>query len=471
MNFEHIPELDSTLKLVPAAQCAEKSVYSKGGASEGGRNDANFHEAVRVRRAGGGADAVLDAVQVLNQKHSPPQSDAEVVGIVDRVLANVEAGNRAGGGSEAVPAFVGGILTAEEALADEIPDALIEGLAHPHSISTFTGASKTGKSILVTQLTMGVATGTAVLGFATRRARVLYISLEMTAALMIDRMKAIERDTGTPLPDLERDFLLWAPTAKKLAALDLLRESAREKLRDVIREFDVQLVVLDTLYRFALGADPNSNAEMQPLFADISDIAQKTGAAIIVIDHAGKGQHEGPVSHSAIGASIKGGASRTIVALKREGNGWTMNVESHFGNWDSAITYTRPTRDDGSKGFGCVRSSPAEVRGIDLEAVRRVFHRHGEREGAGDPLIIPSQRKLITALQKEGLLDSESLEAGQKAASAVESTYGCDHAADSSIRNKYPVWVKRGGGRGRATQYHWIEAIYREVTGVTGVTG
>lgn len=365
-----------------------------------------------------------------------------------------------------VPAFAGGPLSATEIGADELPKSLIEGLVHRHSLTTVTGASKAGKSVAVTQAAMAIASGAAFLGLGTRRARVLYISLEMTAALMRERIMSISADTGIPMPDFEKWFRLWAPTGTDIAALDLLREEGRDYLVEVIEREGIKVVVLDTLYKFALGANPNENAEMQPLFSNISDIAQKTGAAIIIIDHAGKGQQGGPVSHSAIGASIKGGASRTIAAIRREGDGWSIDVESHFGNWDAPIAYARPVRDDGVKGFGCTRTSAAEARGINLEAVRRVFHNHAE----GDPLVFVTQKKLIEALKAERLVDGDSLDAGQRVVGAIVSSYGFDREGEDRILGKYPIWITRGGP-GKATRYEWNEFVYQRISEVTGVTG
>jgi hypothetical protein len=119
----------------------------------------------------------------------------------------------------------------------------------------------------------------------------------------------------------------------------------------------------------------------------------------------GKGEHLGPVSHSALGASVKGGAARVVAALKRtskeDGGRWELNVESHFGSWDEALHFERPLLKDGTRGGGCVLCTASEAHGLDESTVRRAFVRYGERV-EGRP-VIGSKRKLREALQTEKL--------------------------------------------------------------------
>ena len=123
--------------------------------------------------------------------------------------------------------------------------------------------------------------------------------------------------------------------------MDLGTEAGCQHLRSLIEETGAGLVILDTLYRFLPGCDPVDNAEMGLVFGRLNDLAQSTGAALLILDHMGKGEQVGPVSHSALGASVKGGAARVIAALKRtskeDGGRWEVNVESHFGSWDEPL--------------------------------------------------------------------------------------------------------------------------------------
>ena len=220
------------------------------------------------------------------------------------------------------------------------------------------------------------------------------------------RMEGIHRDIGLPMPGISSIFNLIAPTMEQVPSLNLAVESGLTYLKDAIAETGADLVVLDTLYKFLPGCDPNSNAEMGPVFARIGDLAQSTGASILMLDHVAKGEHLGPVSHSAVGAQIKGGAARVIIGLKRmdRGNGghWVLDVDSHFGSWDEPLHYTRPRLDDGSYGEGCVLCDAATAFSINLDGVQRLFETHGERDDEGR-LVFTSKRKLTDALNKAGL--------------------------------------------------------------------
>jgi hypothetical protein len=107
-----------------------------------------------------------------------------------------------------------------------------------------------------------------------------------------------------------------------------------------------------------------------------------------------------------VGAQVKGGAARVIIALKRtdRGNGghWMLDVDSHFGSWDEPLHYTRPRLDDGSYGGGCVLCDAAAAFQITLGDVQRLFQQYGERDDEGRP-VFASKRQLTDALNKAGL--------------------------------------------------------------------
>ena len=80
--------------------------------------------------------------------------------------------------------------------------------------------------------------------------------------------------------------------------LDLGSPAGIVALKDLIAQSRAELVILDTLYRFLPGKDPLSNSEMGEVFASLNEVAQSTGAALLILDHVAKGEHLGPISHS-----------------------------------------------------------------------------------------------------------------------------------------------------------------------------
>jgi hypothetical protein len=348
-----------------------------------------------MRKRGMSSDAISAALFADNQKRcAPPLPKKEVLRIARSVgeYEPIDLRPR--------------LLTAEEFANDLAPEEIVEGLIYRASPHLLTGASKSGKSWLAYQLALAVQAGEPFLGLDVTRAKVLLISLEMSAGMLRKRMEGIHQDIGLPTPDIPDSFNLIAPTMDQIPSLNLGRESGLSYLKDDIARTGADLVVLDTLYKFLPGYDPNCNAEMGPVFARLGDLAQSTGAAIVMLDHVAKGQQLGPVSQSALGAQIKGGAVRVIIGLKqtdrRNGGHWILDVESHFGSWDEPLHYTRPRLDDGSYGGGCVLVDAAAAFQITLGAVQRLFETHGERDDLGR-LVFTSKRKLTEALNKAGL--------------------------------------------------------------------
>ena len=292
------------------------------------------------------------------------------------------------------------LLTPLEWVSDVAPKAIVALLIYFASTHLLTGASKAGKTWWVLHLIMSILGGGLFLGLKTMRVPVLLISLELSAGMLRSRMEEVARDTGVAMPDIDEMFHVVAPTASYVPHLDLGTEQGATHLKDLISQIGAQIVILDTLYRFLPGKDPSSNADMGEVFGRLNDVAQSTGAALLLVDHVAKGEQLGPVSHSGIGAQVKGGASRVIIGLKRtskDGGGrWSVDVESHFGSWDEPLHYERPTREDGTRGGGCVLCTASEAHGLSEQAVHDLFAQ-GELDDRGRRFF-SSKRKLIDAL-------------------------------------------------------------------------
>jgi hypothetical protein len=293
------------------------------------------------------------------------------------------------------------VLTPEEFEADVAPPAIVDTMIYAASTHAQTGASKAGKTWAALQLAMAVAAGKPFLGLEVVAAPVLYLSLELSAGMLRGRMREIEAGTGVSRPTIGDMFHVVAPTAGYVPSLDIGKDEGAADLERLIRETGTRLAVLDTLYRFIPGTDPIDNGEMGVIYGRLNDLAQRTGAALLILDHVGKGEQLGPVSHSALGASVKGGAARVVIALRRtsreDGGRWQLDVESHFGSWEEPLYYERPRLPDGTRGGGCVLCTASEAHGIRFETLRRLFIDHGDRDDAGHPFFA-SKRKLREAL-------------------------------------------------------------------------
>lgn len=345
------------------------------------------------------------------------------------------------------------LLTAEEFETDLAPDAIVAGLVYEASTILVTGASKTGKTWWALQLAQSVVAGREFLGLEAQPMPALLCSLELSAGMVRERMKAISSAIGLPMPRVGEALHVVAPTAAYVPQIDLSSEQGRSTLRELLATTGARLVVLDTLYRFLPGVDPNDNGEMGAVFGALNDLAQETGAAVLIIDHVGKGDRAGPVSHSALGASVKGGAARVIAALKRtskdDGGKWELDVESHFGSWDEPIHFERPVIDDqGTRGGGCVLCTATQARGLDEATVHRVFRKHGIPDASGRS-VIASKRKLVAALEAEDLCSGNAH--GEDLVGAILRDYCRPEGAIWG--DDRPIFTKDGPNR--ATVFTW----------------
>lgn len=352
--------------------------------------------------------------------------------------------------------FFARILTPDEFERDEPPSEFVETLIYSASLHNLVGGSKVGKSFLAMQLAMCIGTGTRFLGLAVKGARVLYVSLEMSAAMVRERMRAISKDTGIPFPVIGEDVTVVAPTGRNASPqIDLRTDAGRAGLRRLVEESRADVVVLDTLYCFAPGANHSGGEEMAPLFQSLSADAKQTGAAYISLDHVSKGEasgeYGGPVSHSAVGSVFKGGACNVIAKLSRTGPAWALNVESHFGSWDKPLHYTRPDL-DGKPGAGAIATTATKARGVSIERVCELFAEHGERSDEIPQPHFSSRRSLESALIKAGWTTNKG-EAG-----ALADSISREHAADANAgdlrKAGKPILLHKGGKR-NATLYVW----------------
>jgi len=375
---------------------------------------------------------------------------------VDPAKRLAEVFNEAASAPPSREGFNARILTATEFEADVLPTAYIEGFVYERSLHNVVGGSKVGKSILLTQAAMCIATGNDFLGLRTRKARVLFVNLEMGAALVRERINSIHRDTDLPIPAIDRELFVVAPTKDgEPPEIDVRTEAGREGLLALIEVCRAEVVILDTLYCFCPGADPSDNGEMGRVFRNLSMGCRRADAAFICLDHVSKaessGETGGPVSHSALGAVLKGGACNVIAKLSKSGPAWTLAVDSHFGSWEEPLYYQRPSTPAGS-GWGAVPTTLTRSRGIDIEKVQDLFNKHGQETTEEPRKHFPSLRTLKAAIVAAGWTSNQAR--AETLARSVERLYAVRHDAPAVKAGGTPILIYDGPRK--AKQYVWI---------------
>lgn len=183
-------------------------------------------------------------------------------------------------------------------------DFVLPGLT-AGSVGTVVGAGGVGKTMLLTQLGVAVATGSPVfdnqLSPRSAPARVVLIAAEESSDILRIRLHAIkrwidlqrEKSSGATVA-IESEFtalleknLLLVPAAGQSVAL--VSNGATTEFFETLCQFcfGARLIIIDPLRRLHDG-DENSSSAMTHIVQTLEALAKRTRAAVIVAHHIGK---------------------------------------------------------------------------------------------------------------------------------------------------------------------------------------
>ena len=172
---------------------------------------------------------------------------------------------------------------ADALLADQItkPSEIIEGVLHSGTKAVLASGSKVGKTWILLDLAIAVATGTPFLKFKTQKQKVLFINFEIRREFIRDRLKKIqEKNNQMDLTNLG----LWnlrGQTTDFEALTEAIIERAGQK--------KYALIILDPIYKAMIGKSENTTSSVGALCSQIERIVEATGAAVIFAHHYTKG--------------------------------------------------------------------------------------------------------------------------------------------------------------------------------------
>ena len=198
----------------------------------------------------------------------------------------------------------------DDLLADTIPPPrpIVEGLLH-EGMLLFGGKSKRGKSWLMLDLALAVATGSPVWQhFPTCEPQpVLYLALEDGRGRIQRRLRAIQ-------PGIQ--------TTGKLQLLydfPLLNDGGIERLRHYIETWHYRLVILDVLARVepaAKGTSDKTYHEIYRMFAPLQDLHRRHPFCLAMLTHLRKAEAE-DIFDTLHGSVAYQGAQDTLWVLER----------------------------------------------------------------------------------------------------------------------------------------------------------
>ncbi|MDR1184792.1 MAG: AAA family ATPase [Coriobacteriales bacterium] len=277
-DFLNPDEIFAAPSPTPSAKAIKKpSASSDGAIPEGKRNEIMFRQASSDRSKGRPLAAALAAAKITNAEQcEPPLSESEVETIVNGVYTRYP-------GTTGSNVESWGTLTDQATITEPpaLPPFLVKGLLHQGEKMLLTGRAKAGKSLLLSQLALCVATGAEWLGMPCEKTPVLYVLFEGASVFNTDRFFRL------------KDQMNMATEEGMLITLDLAGENYRlatftDMLKARVRGRSFGLVIIDPLYMLN-GGDENSAEHIRKLFYEIDRIAKHFNASVISCHHQTKG--------------------------------------------------------------------------------------------------------------------------------------------------------------------------------------
>ena len=176
------------------------------------------------------------------------------------------------------------IVPALDFLADRIqePPQVIHGVIRAGQVGMMAASSKAGKSWALLSLAYSVANGTEWLDWQTTKGRVLYINAELPAYDLQARLDTIS-STKQHGPELIDVWHLRGQGRAIKALIPAILE-AQDKNGN-----PYSLIIPDPLYCFGEGRDENDNAEQAKTMGELSELAERSTAAVFAAHHFSKG--------------------------------------------------------------------------------------------------------------------------------------------------------------------------------------
>lgn len=173
---------------------------------------------------------------------------------------------------------------------------------------------KVGKTTLARNLALAIAQqGGSFLNRSTQHGPVIYLALEEKRSEVKKHFRAMGA-TG------EEEIYIFAASAP-VDALKQIRAVAEEK-RPV-------LIIIDPLFRFTRIKDGNDYAQVTAALEPLLVLARETGAHVLTVHHAGKGNREG--GDAILGSTAIFAAVDTALIMKRSDRYRTLSSQQRYG--------------------------------------------------------------------------------------------------------------------------------------------
>ena len=201
---------------------------------------------------------------------------------------------------------------------------LIHGFLRRGETMNIIAPPKTGKSWLVTDLALSVATGTPWFGFPCEKGKVLIIDNELHPETSANRIPKVVMARGVELKKVQNEIYVDNQRGRLGNIEDLANQI------ETLKPYGFKLIIIDAFYRaMPKGTDENDNGTVAGIYNLIDKYAAALDCAFVLIHHTSKGnQSLKSVTDVGAGAGSQSRASDTHVILRRHKEQGCVVMES-----------------------------------------------------------------------------------------------------------------------------------------------
>ena len=212
----------------------------------------------------------------------------------------------------------------------ELRRPIIHGLLREGETMNVIAPSKTGKSWLVTDLALAVASGRPWLGtYQTSQGKVLILDNELHGETSANRIPKVANARLIPLAGIASQVFVENMRGRLVDLFQL------ESYFDAIGPGTFTLVILDAFYRFVpKGTDENDNGTVAQLYNHIDRYAQRLGCSFVLIHHTSKGSQSGKaITDVGAGAGSQSRATDTHLILRPHQEDRVVVLDAAVRSW------------------------------------------------------------------------------------------------------------------------------------------
>jgi hypothetical protein len=235
-------------------------------------------------------------------------------------------------GSALQKRIIPSMLSVGQLLKDhpELRPPVITGLLRTGETMNIIAPPKYGKSWLVTDLAMAVATGRRWLdAFETAPGNVLILDNELHSETSANRIPKVATARGILLPEIADKLFIDNLRGRLLDVYTL------QPYFEAIQKEYFKLIVMDAFYRFLpKDSDENSNANMTDVYNRLDWYAAMLGCCFVLVHHASKGNQSGKsITDVGAGAGSQARATDTHLILRQHQEDGCVVVDAAVRSW------------------------------------------------------------------------------------------------------------------------------------------